>query len=96
MTPMITDTPDEMAQPMGEMRDWKTGEVEPIPGRTFPKVHVVKRDYTKILDMYTTVGPNVCKPNGYGAKGIKMDLTETCEELKESYLVGEKDGRAVA
>ena len=93
MTPMITDCPDEMAQPMGELRDWKTGDVEPVAGKTFPKVHVVERDYTKILDKYTTFGPNVCKPDGYGAKGIRGDLSRVYEELKESYLVGEKDGR---
>ncbi|MBT5072267.1 MAG: nitrate reductase subunit alpha [Kordiimonadaceae bacterium] len=93
MTPMITDCPDELAQPMGEMTDWKSGDCEPIPGKTFPNVKIVTRDYTKILEKYTTFGPNVCKPNGYGAKGIKTDLTEECEELKESYLVGEKNGR---
>ncbi len=93
MTPMITDSPDELAQPMGEMRDWKSGDVEPVAGKTFPKVKIVKRDYTKVLDMYTTLGPRVCQPNGYGAKGINMDLSEEYEQLKESYLVGEKDGR---
>lgn len=93
MTPLITDSPDELAQPMGELRDWKNGETELVPGRTFPKVHVVKRDYTKVLDMYTTLGPRVCGPDAYGAKGIKTDLSETYERLKESYLVGEKDGR---
>jgi nitrate reductase alpha subunit len=35
----------------------------------------------------------VCQPEGYGAKGINTDLTEVCEQLKESYLVGEKNGR---
>ena len=93
MTPMITDCPDEMAQPMGELRDWKTGDVDVIPGKTFPNVKIVERDYTKILDKYTTFGPNVCKPEGYGCKGIKGDLTEVYEQLKGSYLVGEKDGR---
>ena len=93
MTPMITDSRDEMAQPLGELRDWKAGDVEPVAGKTFPKVHVVTRDYTKVIDMYTTFGPNVCKPDGYGAKGIKCDLTEVYEQLKENYLVGEKDGR---
>ncbi len=92
MTPLITDSKDEMAQPMGEMRDWKTGDVDLIPGKTFPKVKIVQRDYTKILDKYTTFGPNVCKPEGYGCKGINGDLTEVCEQLKESYLVGEKNG----
>ncbi|MBK1717318.1 nitrate reductase subunit alpha [Thiocystis violacea] len=93
MTALSTDTPDEMAQPMGELRDWWTGESEPIPGKTFPNVSVVTRDYTKIHDMYTTLGPAVTKPNGYGAKGIKGDLAEAYEQMKESYLVGEKQGR---
>jgi len=93
MLPMITDTPDEMAQPMGEMTDWLTGEVEPIPGKTFPNVKVVTRDYTKIADMYSTLGPKVCEPDGYGAKGIRIDLSDAVEEMKESYLIGEKDGR---
>ncbi|MBC8202206.1 MAG: nitrate reductase subunit alpha, partial [Planctomycetes bacterium] len=93
MLPLITDSKDEMAQPMGEIQDWYNGEVEAVPGKSFPKVKIVKRDYTKILDKYTTFGPNVCKPKGYGCKGIMGDLTEVCENLKESYLVGEKDGR---
>lgn len=93
MTPMITDSPDELAQPFGEVKDWKKGECEPVPGKTFPKIQLVTRDYTKVLDMYTTLGPRVCRPNGYGAKGIQGDLTEVYEQLKESYLVGEKDGR---
>lgn len=92
LTALNTDTPSELAQPMGELRDWKAGDCEPIPGKTFPNVKVVERDYTKIADKYTTLGPKVAQPNGYGAKGINGDLTEVCEELKESYLVGEKNG----
>ena len=30
--PLMHDTPDELAQPFGEVRDWKAGECEPIPG----------------------------------------------------------------
>ncbi len=93
MTPMITDSPDELAQPMGELTDWKSGDVEPIPGKTFPKVMIVERDYTKIADMYTTLGPRVTQPKGYGAKGIQTDISEVYEELMHSHLVGEKDGR---
>jgi nitrate reductase alpha subunit len=92
LTALNTDTPDEMAQPMGELRDWRDGEAEAIPGKTFPNVRIVQRDYSKIADMFTTLGPKVAQPEGYGAKGIKGDLTEVCEELKESYLVGEKNG----
>ncbi|HEX7009922.1 MAG TPA: nitrate reductase subunit alpha [Phycisphaeraceae bacterium] len=93
VTPLINDTPDELAQPLGEVRDWRKGEVEPIPGKTFPKVRVVRRDYTKIAEMYTTLGPRVCEEGGYGTKGINADLREEYEQLKRSHLVGEKHGR---
>ncbi len=33
-----------MAQPF-DVKDWKRGEVEPIPGKTMPAVTVVERDY---------------------------------------------------
>ena len=39
MLPLQHDTPDELAQP--EVRDWKTGEVDAIPGQTMPKFRVV-------------------------------------------------------
>ncbi|MBK5933649.1 nitrate reductase alpha subunit [Rhodovulum imhoffii] len=93
MTALNTDTPDELAQPMGELKDWWKGEVEPVPGKTFPNVKVIERDYTQIHEKYTTLGPEVTKPNGYGAKGIKSDLAEVYEQLKDSYLVGEKSGK---
>jgi len=92
-TPVRTDMPEELAQPGGEIRDWKKGEVALIPGKTAPTVHVVTRDYTKVHDMYTTLGPRVCEPDGYGAKGIQTSLADVYEQLKESWLVGEKDGR---
>ncbi|MEJ2348751.1 MAG: nitrate reductase subunit alpha, partial [Anaerolineales bacterium] len=38
MLPLQHDTPDEVAQP--EVRDWKRGEVEPLPGKTMPKFRV--------------------------------------------------------
>lgn len=93
LTPLITDSTDELAQPMGELKDWKSGDVEPVPGKTFPAIHVVRRDYTSILDKYTTFGPKVCRPDGFGAKGITGDLTQVYADLKASHLVGEKNGR---
>ena len=36
-TPLLHDTPDELAQPGGRVRDWRAGECEPVPGRTMPK-----------------------------------------------------------
>ena len=35
--PLQHDTPDEIAQPLGEVCDWRAGECEPIPGRTMPE-----------------------------------------------------------
>jgi nitrate reductase alpha subunit len=42
--PLLHDTPDEIAQPLGEVRDWRAGECEPVPGRTMPKLLVIERD----------------------------------------------------
>ncbi|MBM47811.1 MAG: nitrate reductase subunit alpha [Candidatus Thalassarchaeaceae archaeon] len=93
MTALQTDSPDEMAQPLGEIKDWRSGECEVIPGKTFPNVNVVERDFTKIHDMMTTLGPLGNQPEGYGAKGINFDLSEVYEELKTNRQVGEKLGR---
>ena len=46
--PLLHDTPDEIAQPLGEVRDWSAGECEPIPGGTMPKLIVVERDYPHV------------------------------------------------
>ncbi|MGH2835190.1 MAG: nitrate reductase subunit alpha, partial [Solirubrobacteraceae bacterium] len=41
--PLQHDSADEIAQPLGEVRDWRAGECEPVPGRTMPKLIVVDR-----------------------------------------------------
>ena len=43
--PLLHDTPDELANPRGVVRDWKAGECDPVPGPTMPKFVVVERDY---------------------------------------------------
>jgi nitrate reductase alpha subunit len=35
------ETPSEIAQPFGRVKDWKKGETEPIPGKTMPRLKVV-------------------------------------------------------
>src|SRR5262249_6574735 len=44
LTPIMHDTPTEIAQAL-DVKDWKKGEVAPIPGKTMPSVTVVERDY---------------------------------------------------
>ena len=92
ITALSHDTPQEIAQPFGEIRDWKKGETEPIPGKTMPAMTVVERDYARHHDMFTTLGPLVTT-KGYGAKGVMFDLSEIYEELKRDEIVGAKNGR---
>ena len=35
LTPILHDTPAELAQPL-DVKDWKRGECEPVPGKTMP------------------------------------------------------------
>ncbi len=58
-TPLQHDSPGEVAQPGGVVRDWATGEVEPVPGRTMPALTVVERDYGAIADKLASLGPLV-------------------------------------
>jgi nitrate reductase alpha subunit len=36
--PLMHDSPDELAQPGGVVRDWKRGECDPVPGVTMPRL----------------------------------------------------------
>ena len=56
-TPVLHDTPGELAQPRGEVRDWRAGECEPIPGRTMPTLTVVERDYGAVAEQWAALGP---------------------------------------
>ncbi|MBP85134.1 MAG: nitrate reductase subunit alpha [Planctomycetaceae bacterium] len=88
------DSPDQLAQPLGEVKDWRKGDVEPVPGKTFPRISIVERDYTKVYDKLVSLGPEVCQPKGYGAKGQYTDLTPIVEdELKNNELLDVKDER---
>jgi nitrate reductase / nitrite oxidoreductase, alpha subunit len=67
--PLQHDTPGETAQPGGEVRDWRSGEVEAAPGRTMPGFVVVERDYAAVADKMATVGPLV-ERLGISTKGV--------------------------
>ena len=59
--PLLHDTPDELAQPLGKVRDWRAGECEPIPGKTMPKLVPVERDFTAVAEKMKALGPLVEK-----------------------------------
>ncbi len=80
LTPIMHDTAGELAQPF-DVRDWKRGEVEPIPGRTMPSVTVVERDYGAIYDRFTSVGP-LLEKIGNGGKGIGWNAQHEVDFLR--------------
>src|SRR5690606_30498219 len=55
-TPILHDTPAELAQPYGVKAWWK-GECEAIPGKTMPNITVVQRDYPNTYQRFTSLGP---------------------------------------
>jgi nitrate reductase alpha subunit len=56
-TPVLHDTPGEISQPRGEVRDWRAGECEPVPGQTMPTLTVIERDYGAVGDKWAALGP---------------------------------------
>lgn len=74
LTPLMHDTPAELAQPF-DVKEWKKGECELIPGKTAPQVTVVEHDYPNTYKRFTALGPLMNKV-GNGGKGIAWN-TET-------------------
>jgi nitrate reductase alpha subunit len=88
------DSPDQLAQPLGEVKDWRKGDTEIIAGKTFPDIAIVERDYSKVYDKLVSLGPLVCQPKGYGSKGQYTDLTPIVEEeLKNNEDLSVKNNR---
>jgi nitrate reductase alpha subunit len=83
MAPLQHDTPDEIAQPMGEVRDWKRGECEMKPGVTMPKFIPVVRDYPRIFEQMTSLGP-LSKNLGLQWKGVGWQVEKQADELARS------------
>src|SRR5690606_24871874 len=79
LVPTLHDTPGELAMPF-DVRDWKKGECEPIPGRTMPSIAVVERDYPNLYRKFTSLGPLLDKL-GNGGKGINWDTRDEVEFL---------------
>ena len=81
LTPMMHDTPAELAQPF-DVKDWKRGECELIPGKTAPQITVIERDYPNTFKRFTALGPLLEKA-GNGGKGIGWDTQVEVKQLAE-------------
>jgi nitrate reductase alpha subunit len=78
--PLWHDTPEAMATVHGVVKDWKTGEVEPIPGKTMPALVEVERDYTQVHARMTSIGP-LLEKLGMVTKGVAYEPTSVVEQL---------------
>lgn len=85
--PLGHDSPAEISQPFGEIKDWKKGEIECLPGKTMPSLALIKRDYTKVYDKFIALGPNA--RGKLGGEGYSYDVSDQYDELKD--LLGAYD-----
>ncbi|WP_454342865.1 nitrate reductase subunit alpha [Streptomyces canus] len=93
--PLLHDTPDELANPHGRVRDWKAGECEPVPGRTMPKLITVERDYGAVADKMGALGP-LLDDLGATTKGVTFQVAAELDYLRHKNGVvrgGPADGR---
>ncbi|WP_328224333.1 MULTISPECIES: nitrate reductase subunit alpha [unclassified Streptomyces] len=93
--PLLHDTPDEMANPHGRVRDWKAGECEPVPGRTMPKLVTVERDYGAVAEKMGALGPLLDRL-GATTKGVTFHVDKELDYLRHKNGVvrgGAADGR---
>jgi nitrate reductase / nitrite oxidoreductase, alpha subunit len=81
--PLAHDSPDEMAQPGGQVLDWRAGECEPVPGVTMPKVVTIERDYTAIGEKMAALGPLV-DTLGTTTKGLTWVPTGAVDYLRRT------------
>ncbi|HQH22789.1 MAG TPA: nitrate reductase subunit alpha [Bacteroidales bacterium] len=76
--PIGHDTRGEISQP--SIKDWYTGECDPVPGKSMHNIVSVERDYTRIYDKFISLGSNV-------RKGLEAhNITIPCEDFYERLL----------
>jgi nitrate reductase alpha subunit len=79
LVPLQHDTPGELGQPL-DVKDWKKGECDPLPGKTMPAVVTVERNYPETYKRFTSVGP-LLKKLGNGGKGISWNTDHEVDFL---------------
>jgi nitrate reductase alpha subunit len=90
LVPIQHDTPGEIAQAT-DVKDWKRGECEPLPGKTMPGIAVIERDYPNVYKRFTALGP-LMADIGNGGKGMAWKTAEEVEHLKALNGVVAEDG----
>ncbi len=88
--PLMHDTPDELAQT--QVRDWRAGECEPIPGKTMPHLRVVERDYKNLYNRFISLGPKL-RQDGVNGNGVQIPMQEFYDALLENPVGTSPDSR---
>lgn len=73
LTPLMHDSPNELGQAL-DVKDWKYGEVDLVPGKTMPNITCVERNYYSIYEQYVSLGP-LMKKIGNSCKGISWNTS---------------------
>ncbi len=79
--PIQHDSAAELAQPL-DVKDWKKGECDLIPGKTAPRAVVVERDYPATYERFTSIGP-LMEKIGNGGKGIAWNTQSEMDLLRK-------------
>jgi nitrate reductase alpha subunit len=99
--PLQHDTLGEIAQ--REVKDWKLGECEPIPGKTMPNLPIVERDYVNLYNRFMSLGPQIGHLHAHGVSWEADDVHEkllkemptrswagkTCIDLEDERIVAD-------
>ncbi len=79
--PLLHDSPAELGQAF-DVKDWKRGDVDPLPGKTMPNIIVVERDYPAVYERFTSLGP-LMETAGNAIKGFSWDTKDEVQQLGE-------------
>jgi nitrate reductase alpha subunit len=81
-TPLMHDTPDELATARGAVRDWRDEAGPPVPGLTMPRLTIVERDYPAVAARMAALGP-LAERLGAVTKGVKYELGPEIARLRQ-------------
>ncbi|MHB9146570.1 MAG: nitrate reductase subunit alpha [Symbiobacteriia bacterium] len=90
MTVLAHDSPFELAQEGGHVRDWRKREADPIPGQTMPRFFPVKRDYPHIYNQMIALGPRAAE--SIVAKGVATPTGEMYHEMLHTLGPSQAEG----
>ena len=85
LSPIMHDSPAELGQAL-EVRDWKRGECEPIPGRTTQSITVVSRDDLEDAMEHPEKYPQLTiRVSGYAVNFVRLTREQQLDVLSRTF-----------